>query len=317
MSSIVQHPDALGGRTSLAAVASLAAGYATPALVSREARASLASLPTALDGCFSWVMLECRLDDDPRVDVVFHVDRRHRPDALRRCPAGWSHARRILSAWSDIRSPLHGLATLTFEVDHSPSGWSPPVVFAALERRLGEDPGAAVAGEARAALAPDVPAAWDGVLSSLPRGVWPMHVASLTPRGIAAARLVASVPTEAVGAFLSAARWPGRAAAAQSIADRAGRFCPRVNLHLDVSDGIAERLGMEIFHPGAPGHDARWTPVFAFLEACVPATVHALTAWPSHDAPLLRLLGLKLLVEGDGLVGAKAYLAARAKGGGA
>jgi hypothetical protein len=80
---------------------------------------------------------------------------------------------------------------------------------------------------------------------------------------------------------------------------------------MDVGDRIGGQLGVELFYPGSPFNDSRWTPTLELIETFSPSKVTEVASWPSREGPLLRLLGIKLQIVGDRVREAKAYLAFR------
>ncbi|MFO0547690.1 MAG: hypothetical protein U0271_04830 [Polyangiaceae bacterium] len=283
-------------------------------LVPAPAREAMASLPRAFDGRFSWLMLECRVSDDARVDLVLHVDREKR-DGLAEACAAWPVMRDVAAAWTRPSSPLFELATFTAELDLGGSGWSTPIVFAALESSPGEPPMVDASRAVRALLRvsghrEDPPALARALDALGPRG-WPMHVASLLPRGRDGVRLVASIPSDEVGAFAERAGWEGSPSAASDLATRLSATLPRLAVHLDLGANVGPDLGVEVFFPGSPKTDRRWAPIFRYLDEVHPAKAQALADWPQSTGDTPRLLGIKVVVRASGERVAKAYLAAR------
>lgn len=304
--------DGTAGRLRSAALK--AAVIAGSELLDESAIALLAQLPVQLDAAFSWAMLECRLSEDPRVDVVLHVDRDKRQVAGAAVPSH-SSLGQVLQVWSNPRSPLSAVPTLTVEYDATPAGWSEPIVFAALESKTGGPPLASQEACALAVLAPSAEhsaaKALASCLATLPSGSWALHIASLAPRGRSGARLVVSIPPNSVASYLRRVDWPGDADHAGALAIRLGETLPRISIHLDLADSLGPNLGVELFYPGSPARDPRWAPAFAQVRAFAPKKVEALCRWPTREGSLVRLLGLKLNVVGNTCSAAKAYLAFR------
>ena len=290
-----------------------AAELAGPVLVPPAAALALHGAPTELDGHISWAMLECRLTDDPRVDLIAHVGRSACHGAVR--VADWPLLEGLLSKWSDPSSPLHDIVTLTVEFDHREGQWRPPIVFLALEAATGGPPLNQLEQRMRAGLVSGGETSWPAALAramvEMPPAGWPVHLATLRPRGRADTRLVVSIPPSAVCSYLERIGWPGDPEFAGRLAVRVGRTLPRISVHLDAGEAFGPELGVEVSYPGRPDNDARWEPTFDLLEPMSPVKVAALRRWPSREGPLLRLLGIKFAVSANAVRGAKAYLAFR------
>jgi hypothetical protein len=309
-----QLPSAEGAGSPLREICERAAATAGPCLIDPTAFEALSAPPAGLDDLFSWVMLECRLAEDPRVDLILHIDRNRRELAARRLNDG-GLLQRVVAAWSDPDCALHAVRTLTVEFDRLGGAWSTPIVFAALEAQTG--------GPALDHLDTRIDAILEvsgalGELSTahrcleqLPPGAWPIHAAALAPRGHRGARVVVSIHPSAVGSYLDRIEWGGDAAFVGTLAARIGRALPRISVHLDASDGLGSQVGVEVFFPGRLTNDARWAPTLELIRPLSSAKVAALDGWANRDGSFVRLLGVKLQIVGDQLKDAKAYLACR------
>lgn len=289
-----------------------AARVAGPALFDRPATEALAALPSTLDGLFGWVMLECRVSDDARVDVIAHAD----VSRLRSAPPGrfaqWPAMVSAVTALSRRGAGLDGIGLLTVEIDHRQGRWQSPIVFAALEPAIGRAPpeqGRRLTEDWLRSIGEPQPAALRRVLDALPAAAWVLHVASTAPRGVAGARIVASLPTEEIGSFVARAGWEGDSSQVDELARRLGASLSRMSVHLDVGAALGPRVGLEVLHPGPPATDRRWAPAFELLTSLHSEKAEALARWPHREGDMPRLLGIKFTIERDGSVGAKAYLA--------
>ena len=289
-----------------------AACIAGPALCVESVSDSLTALPSELDGLFGWVMLECRVSHDPRVDVVAHLSVSRQLASSRSRFAGWPALERAVGTLSRRLTELGGITLLTVELDHVDGGWRPPIVFAALEPSVGQAPplrGGPLAEAWLTAIGETRPAALTRVIDAIPEGGWVLHIASAAPRGVPGVRVVASIPTEAIGRFVEEAGWRGDAAAIDERARRFGASMSRMSVHLDVGDDVGPRVGIEVIHPGPPATDRRWAPTFEWLKSLHAEKAEALAKWPDREGNMPRLLGIKVTVEQDGTEAAKAYLA--------
>jgi hypothetical protein len=257
-------------------------------------------------------MLECRVGDDSRVDVVAHLSVSRQLTSSPTRFAAWPALERAVEAVSKPSTELDAVSILTVELDHVDGGWRPPIVFAALEPSVGQAPplrGGPLAEAWLTAIGETRPAALTRVIDSIPQGGWVLHIASTAPRGVPGVRVVASIPTEAIGRFVEEAGWRGDAAAIDERARRFGASMSRMSVHLDVGDDVGPRVGIEVIHPGPPATDRRWAPTFEWLKSLHPEKAEALAKWPHREGNMPRLLGIKVTVEQDGTEAAKAYLA--------
>jgi hypothetical protein len=310
----------------------------SPVLVAPRPWQRLTALMSRLPPVFSWGIFECRLQRDPRVDLLLCVVRERGATPTPR-PATPAHRHALgailpfLDAWYDdprlAASPLfwleHDLVDdepsppfVQFCVDPSyPHSAQPPLAPAAvgalaaagIERLLGRAASAA-------ALARLVDAA-----ERLPRGGRILHVGVIPHRGSAALRVLSAVPVGDTLAWLDAVGWPGdRGRAAELLALLGTRF-PRASVQLDLGDRVGPALAIEFPLQAGSGADPGWQ---AFMAAIVergladPAKAVAALAWigrQTHDFPgaawlvgIGRQLDVKLSLGPDARCEAKAYL---------
>lgn len=258
------------------------------ALVSDAARRAWRALPVDLRGEPRWAMIECHFDARAHCDLVLEVE-----------PA------------------RDGAGSVHVELDASEAGWSERIVFTGLEPRPGLSPApgwedrlhaalAARGGYAAASLAP--------VLARLPREAWVAHAASLRPHGRDAVRLVLSLAPAEVASALARLGWGGDPRAPGALAAEVARGLGRTQVHVDVvGEALGPSVGIEVYFPGRPAEDARWAPTMARLRALDAAKTEALDGWPGAHRGFLRHLGVKLVCDLEGGLGAKAYLVFRAR----
>ncbi len=272
-----------------------------------------ADLDRAFGPTLTWLSLELR--PGGRVDLATCVARPDAAALARHAAASEPLAPAAAFArwWADGAGGLP-LPTAWFEFD---ARRAVPLVFAALARGPADalpDAEQAIAlldaaPTFRDALSAEVLATARRVLAALPAGAIPLHLASLAPRGLAALRLVATVPLAALDPWLDAIGWPGPRGRARTLATRAGAFGSHLNVHLDLGPAVGPGLAVELFWRD-PG-DRRWNRVLDALpvDADRPL-VDAGRRWTSRD-PRRRRLQVKLVLAADGSLAARPYLAQR------
>ena len=277
------------------------------------------TVPSPWAGPARWGLFEAKLDgDDQQVDVAYEYTGDSSRAGVRRlledgglAGPDRAHARAVLAAWVDQSHPLAFARTVSLELDQ-PSLPGPALAFVSFEASAGVPPG-----HERIARIVD---AWRSVahepvdlsrLRSLPRGAWPLHLASLRPRGSATQRWVFASRRDGVAALLDAEGWPGDASAVQAFIDSTGFPRPYVSVHLDTGEGgLGPEVGVEWLAHGSPRRDQRWWPLFAALiRAGLARTdrLDALCAWTEEPSPTPRIADIKVVFRGDRPVRAKGY----------
>jgi hypothetical protein len=277
--------------------------------------------------CLGWLGVEVRLDAGAAVDLAVSIDGRG-PGRLvlaasaaqlrADLPTSWQATLAVVDEWAAARDPAVGAAReLWFEVDAG-AELRPPIVFftlvdvdeaavdpllaASALRRLGApDPAVERLRRARAGWSP---------------GVRLHHVASLTPRGRAALRVVASAPREALGRTLSELGWAGDEDALSTLIEALGDWTGRVSFDLDLDDEAPRRLGIEWYLPVSSRGDPRWQRAFAAaqtLAGALPEKVEAAREWGEDFAIgervlLHRYLHLKFVLVAGAPTAVKGYL---------
>jgi len=321
----------------------LAASLFPPALVPPHTQRALVRLAGVLPPVASGGAVECRLGDDPRVDLLMYLlAEEGGPRAMLRRPAGendpaWRAVRSFCEAWSCEGSPFQTwvpVLWLEFDVEGEDALPS-PLPFPCVDRHLldalppGPQDSATrevclqVIREAAALLlGRPLSAATEREMTRcierLPLEGRALHVAPLATRGLDAVRVVSTLPVDVLPGYLDAIAWPG---AKPPLEDLLASLFPRtghVSCHLDVTARVEPVLGLEISY--APG-DPRWEPVLGELcarGACSPEKAEALLRWPAegvvalphHRWPsrILGTVGIKLVLRPDEPLLAKAYL---------
>lgn len=301
--------------------------------------ACMGSLPSVYSGglgrfppCLGWLGVEARLDAEPTLDLAVSVDGRGpgrlvlaaAADLLRAdLPERWQPTLVAIDDWAAARDPATAAATeLWFEVDAGGED-RPPIVFftmvgadsAAVDallaatalRRLGApDPAIERLAQARAGWSSDVHL---------------HHLASLTPRGRSALRVVASAPSEALVPTLAGLGWVGDAAGLGELLAALGDWTGRVSFDLDLDDDPPRRLGIEWHLPSSPRTDSRWQRAFAAareLAGASPEKIDAAKEWAEDIAlgervAIHRYLHLKFVLRPASSPMAKGYLGLTAR----
>jgi hypothetical protein len=310
---------------------------------------------------------ECRLDrDDQRIDFAITVDpaperRAVLRDACSDAPGGpsgtaatpssadrWRGVREFAHRWSDGASAIgQGVSLAFLEFDSPFVDGEAPAVFARL------DPSAASTRSADdswnlwgplvrevietvtgAPLAAEVEQRLMHAVLSLPAGAHIADCATFTSRADGAVRLFLLVPSDRVAAYLGAIGWRGSVAQVNALVARHCAGLARVPLHVDLSDRVLPRIGIEL-GPDDPAaaSSARgairgnmdpsvgWQRTLDRLVAagcCDPGKREATLRWPGRTAirsggrwPAAlhrRISHVKLVIDPEGHVRAKVYL---------
>jgi hypothetical protein len=152
----------------------------------------------------------------------------------------------------------------------------------------------------------------------LPVGGYLLHVAPLAARGRSALRLVLTLPSSEVVAYLRGIGWAGNGEEVEDLIRTLHAGSPHVGIHLDVGDAVEPMLAIQFKFSRT---DARWAPLFdALLErgACTLKKREAVLHWPGEEAVTLpghrwplrlrREIELKLVCRPQQAIEAKAYL---------
>jgi len=341
---------------SLADTLDVLKGPLAPALAPANAyaatRAAAARLPAGLT---SWAYLECRLGGAPAPpDLIVEVRERQRgvlagggpgpalPAALAGDPV-WERVAALARRWADPRSALHrALYCLWLEFDvsaHAPGALPLPGVFA------GFTPEAATRGtpEACARLAAEAVEVLTGAAlgaararlllrmhRALPPGASMYYAGVLLPRGTEVMRLCpGDIAARDLPAYLARVGWPGDLPRLRDTlrefarARRGALAADAALLHLDATDEVLPRLGMEYVFDRRPQvrgalAERAFLALLVRRGLCTPAEAAALEAFPGCGIERLpqhlwrsmvvrRVNHIKLVMDGDA-VQAKAYL---------
>jgi hypothetical protein len=298
-----------------------------PPFLSERSGKELARVPDVFGESLSWCGLECRFDDEDRVDLMVCVERADNCILLERLGCepwteDWASEATWLRGWG--RGPGPGTPYVWFEFDLSPGGGAVPILlFVPFEVEIGRPPPGnnleAVVTEAHLlsgfGFSPGGERALRRVIAALPPGGWPLHLASLRHRAIEGCRLVVSVPTAAAASYAAEIGWPGSRQRLAGEVRRVAAFTSHVNLSFDVTDSVGARLGIDCFFPSSPGRDPRWKPVLEILEegGARPDRLEAFRSWYGQantpHGPVFRNPFVKLVIDGDHPTSGKAYLA--------
>lgn len=295
-----------------------------PALCPAPHLDALDTVPDCFGASVMWALAECRLAGPARSDLAVLFSDGQSRSRLREAiisnpsawPAHWRSAGLALAAWLMPGHPVSEARQLSLEWDCAPSP-AEPFPFLTFELAPGEPTSperalrlAAALSEAvdRRPLSPrDVE-----VVERLPASGSTLHFGSMGERGHFAHRWVSGLEAVHVERFVRELGWRGDAAALGDFACTMSRGAPHVSVHLDVAEALGARVGLELFFPGAPSDDVRWSPVLTFLQARGLATAERLaevSTWPGAGDGLVRLLDLKVVFDERGPCEAKAYLA--------
>ncbi len=280
------------------------------------------NVASVLGESVAWALLEQHLNAS-HVDLAVLMSAGRSRERLRArivenpdWPEGWADAGRALFAWLWPANPVSEARQLSFEWDCRPDP-SAPFPFVTFEHAVG----VATSAERALRIASAFALAVDrrglsetdqAIVGNLPATGSTLHFACLGARGAGARRWVNAMEPGDVEGFLRRLQWRGDAARVGQLARKWGVAAPHVSVHLDSADGVRERVGLEIFYPGPPMLDRRWTPLMDDLRTlCLstPERLDALRTWPGAHHGLTRLLDMKVVFEPEGPVEAKAYLA--------
>ncbi|MDI1482735.1 hypothetical protein [Polyangium sp. y55x31] len=314
------------------------------ALLADSARSALQAVTRGLPRAASGIALECRLEENPRVDFLMYLlARSGGPQAfLRHAPALESRAWRgvfdFCAEWAEPASLLHDEVPalwLEFDVRGDSVVAPQPLPFPCIERHIGDEQPPEEQDEHGRAVCLDIldratslllgrplPCATFDTAARLarrlPRRGRVLHVAPLASRGVDALRLVATIPRDELPAHLDRIEWPGARPELEPLLAAMVPANTRMGFHLDISDRVLPTLGLELHH--APG-DPRWRPILDELvargvctsdkrDALLQFPPYARLALPEHRAasPVSTTLGIKLVLAPDEPLAAKAYL---------
>jgi hypothetical protein len=227
--------------------------------------------------------------------------------------SGWDPALLAESRWQDLYAfgaawaAPDGLLTalddvwLELDLRERPEGLPLPSLFFDPQRDV-RGPHAGLSADVLAAslaaahrcaagrpLAPAVAACLDRVLAVGPLRRHLFQVGFMLAREGSGVRLVTTVPSaEDLLESLAACRWPGDVAAARDLAQTAFAFADTVALHLDVGEGVAPVLGLEIVfrQRREPRREPRWTGLLDGLVAdglCTPEKRAGMLAYAGYE----------------------------------
>ncbi|MBL9101689.1 MAG: hypothetical protein JNL82_12070 [Myxococcales bacterium] len=145
------------------------------------------------------------------------------------------------------------------------------------------------------------------------------HLASLSPRGAPALRVVASTPFERLLPTIEELGWQGDASAVHALLTALGDHSGRVTFDLDLADGPSHRLGIEWYLPTIPAGDPRWRQALAVageLAGGCAARIAAAEAWANERGGVGRVgvrryFQLKFVLRSGAAWATKAYLGVR------
>lgn len=295
---------------------------------------SVGRLPYTLPGglahfppCLSWLGIEFRLDARSDLDLAVSIEGRGpgrqvlaaSASQLRAAlPAQWRSTLAAIDAWAGATDPALAAATeLWLEVDAGAEE-RPPIVFlttvglaaTAIEGLLASPvllhlgtPEPALARLRRAC------ADWQPAIHL-------HHVASLSPRGRSALRVVASAPRDALASTLAELGWTNTQPELDDLLARLGDWTGRVSFDLDLDDDAPQRLGIEWYLPVSPRTDPRWQQAFSAaqeLAGALPDKIEAAREWAEDlaigtDVVVHRYLHLKFVLRPKEPLSVKGYL---------
>ena len=197
------------------------------------------------------------------------------PAHLHELPA-WRQIRDFCTVWEYPHSPLHGKVVncwLEFDVAGSNSPWAPSFFFglpplvpgmrADLDSTLREG----LKQLAPLSLASGRGRQLDTVLNQLPGTAYVFQVGVMLSRSVEAIRVcIRGMTTDELAPYLERIAWPGNFSELQTVIQRYGPLCKRVDLDIDVGDHIGPKVGLEFSF----GKDANTvTRMGKFLSRCV------------------------------------------------
>ncbi len=280
---------------------------------------------------------ECRLNDDPQVDVAIRLDKTgfEFAERLGENPI-WRSVARVGAAWRDPGSCLdEGVRDMWLEFDLDRPGCPVPGVFLTLIQHQPANIGALVEAAAQAfggSLPPGVHDKLPATIAALPAVGRIMRLGVMFGRGGGATRVEMKMPGYLAPAFLERVGWRDPSGQLPGLLERLWSMLDNVTLDLDVSETVHPRLGIECMVHTSPQQKARWRTFLDYVVQeglCRPEKAEALLAWPGgarlprepepesfwpvgstagefEELCLRRISHVKFAYEGR-LAGAKAY----------
>lgn len=291
-------------------------------IVGVRAWGRIASLTEAIPPGWCWAGVEVRLGEgEEGVDLAVGWLAGERRRLARALASDASFAapdqlQGSIGSWEEGLGPVEGVC-----LEYDDCSRSDPVVFWALDPRTGAQPVDEPLLEAMHVRDPDLRRTLLAACAELgPAQGRALHIASLEPRGLPLARLVAMVPGERLVGLLGRLGWPGDIKAFErELLARVVLFGRWAQIHLTCGrEGLRGDGAVELYAPSSRHALPLWESALEDLEEsglCTSARRHHLLAW-LYDArvgedgrTLDRRLYLKLgLAEGGGMPSAKAYL---------
>lgn len=307
----------------------------------RRVMARIAKLPP----CWSWVILETRLGEEPgRVDLLLcadlhehgasqalrHVAESEDDDlqAARGFIRSWLEPTSILAAevplcWLEYDVPIEGTLPLPFVqfcVDRDYPTGSP--VHPLVPSRLRE----LVAAGLHALGEPEPNECLDTlqtVARSLPPGARFLHVGTLPHRQRGWLRAIAVMTPPQVVPWLARLGWEGDRSALERLVVLTSPGQDRLSVQVDLRDRVGRRVAIEYAPRSVDPADPSWARFMDAIVAedlCPGDRAAATLAWlgtsnhrvpgQTHRVSIQRQLDVKLVLEPNGTMIAKAYLAA-------
>jgi len=279
------------------------AALAGRALLEPKAVAKAREVCLALPEFSHCACLECPLDTcGEDADLLVCVPARARAllsDVAAERPA-WSNVRGFAESWSSASLPFLSQVPfiwLEFDLPRGRPAPPEPLLFCCLQPDFLQDPisygDLASPGRSRLAaranvaatlrtvaeLPEAVRACLDSCLNAIPADGYALHVASLTPRGIAAVRLVLTIPVVSLRSYLSAIGWPGDFRELKKSLLSLGVVSGRFGIQLDVGHSVGATLGLQ-FHRSH--RDPSWPPLlqrFVGSGLCSASRAQHLLQW--------------------------------------
>ena len=224
----------------------------------------------------------------------------------------WDGIRAFCAEWAPEGSPLHAeVPCLWLEFDHDRPAPHEPQPFTTVcvqpdyaHRRL--TGGALPEGHpirrtvwrslellGQGPLEPEIRRALARCFEAIPTGGALSHVAPTFVRGTRSIRLVLTMPSRKVWAYLSRLGWPGRRADVERMLEPL-QSSSEVELYLDVADGLLPSVGIGIglLEPDEPRIPFLFERLISW-GLCTPEKHEGVVAWLGEDARVL-LPGLRI-----------------------